>query len=463
MGRDKVLGLSLAILVIGFAAAFCFRNEQFVQDGLKLARSSFVDDAIAQRPGPKPYAESRTPRKKPSSPTVTLQDIEAVDPAGDMQVAQGREPNHIAEPARDTNRARKTQPNRIDPSPKTPSSEFLSPDTPPPDPEPTRSLADSAAESPPSQQLASNEPPAQSAQTRATFDQTPEIIIRSGSRHTNPADSRQPKAMTWQPVVEKREHRTGEIIDERADDAHTSVIYRVKRGDTLTRIARHYLGDGSRYLEIFSANKDKLQSPDDVLRIGMLLRIPDPSARPEPIVGPTASKKDIPFKTGVAVRQRRSRTSSVRNVSRTRKLPQTPRVDQSQPADKTDSPDSAHSSAKDRPAAKTPVKDQAAGEVRAPINPRKGGESDASPPETKIKFMPVRRSPFLPGNSDPNTPSGSAGRTLSQKPPNDLQGNAPQKDTLRGDDPDVSLFQYFPKRATSASEMGGKFDDVQLR
>ena len=89
MGRDKVLGLSLAILLIGFAAAFCFRNEQFVESGLKLARAKILDEAIAQRPGPKPYAsEPKAERDKSTLPTVTLQGIESVEPFSDLQTAQ---------------------------------------------------------------------------------------------------------------------------------------------------------------------------------------------------------------------------------------------------------------------------------------------------------------------------------------------------------------------------------------
>ena len=85
MGRDKVLGLSLAILLIGFAAAFCFRNDTIVESGLKLARTKILDDAIAHRPGPKPYTtEAKSDRHKSTLPTVTLQGVESVDPFSDV-------------------------------------------------------------------------------------------------------------------------------------------------------------------------------------------------------------------------------------------------------------------------------------------------------------------------------------------------------------------------------------------
>ncbi|HUU59414.1 MAG TPA: LysM peptidoglycan-binding domain-containing protein [Phycisphaerae bacterium] len=54
--------------------------------------------------------------------------------------------------------------------------------------------------------------------------------------------------------------------------------YVVRRGDSLTKIARHFLKDGSRraVLRIYEANRDKLRSPDS-LPVGIELRIPDQS------------------------------------------------------------------------------------------------------------------------------------------------------------------------------------------
>jgi nucleoid-associated protein YgaU len=49
--------------------------------------------------------------------------------------------------------------------------------------------------------------------------------------------------------------------------------YRVKAGDTLAAIAKQFYGDGERYEEIYEANRQRLQVPDD-LREGLLLDIP---------------------------------------------------------------------------------------------------------------------------------------------------------------------------------------------
>jgi nucleoid-associated protein YgaU len=50
--------------------------------------------------------------------------------------------------------------------------------------------------------------------------------------------------------------------------------YTVKGGDSLWRIAEHKLGNGNRYMEIFYANRDKLDSPQSVIHPGDELKVP---------------------------------------------------------------------------------------------------------------------------------------------------------------------------------------------
>ena len=50
--------------------------------------------------------------------------------------------------------------------------------------------------------------------------------------------------------------------------------YTVKAGDSLWRIAQNHLGNGNRYMEIFYANRDKLDSPQSVIHPGDELKIP---------------------------------------------------------------------------------------------------------------------------------------------------------------------------------------------
>ena len=49
--------------------------------------------------------------------------------------------------------------------------------------------------------------------------------------------------------------------------------YTVKAGDTLSKIAREFLGDASAYMKIFEANRDQLTDPDKI-KPGQVLRIP---------------------------------------------------------------------------------------------------------------------------------------------------------------------------------------------
>jgi nucleoid-associated protein YgaU len=49
--------------------------------------------------------------------------------------------------------------------------------------------------------------------------------------------------------------------------------YTVIAGDTLSRIARDFLGDETAYMEIFNANRDQLSDPNKI-RPGQVLKIP---------------------------------------------------------------------------------------------------------------------------------------------------------------------------------------------
>jgi nucleoid-associated protein YgaU len=49
--------------------------------------------------------------------------------------------------------------------------------------------------------------------------------------------------------------------------------YTVKKGDTLSGIARDHLGDAKQYMRIFDANKDQLTDPDKI-QPGQVLKIP---------------------------------------------------------------------------------------------------------------------------------------------------------------------------------------------
>ncbi|HEX3129612.1 MAG TPA: peptidoglycan-binding protein LysM [Thermoanaerobaculia bacterium] len=58
-----------------------------------------------------------------------------------------------------------------------------------------------------------------------------------------------------------------------AQAAPEAVFYVVEKGDTLSKIAKHYYGDANKYHQIFEANKPMLEDPDKIYP-GQRLRIP---------------------------------------------------------------------------------------------------------------------------------------------------------------------------------------------
>lgn len=63
--------------------------------------------------------------------------------------------------------------------------------------------------------------------------------------------------------------------------ATPATTYVVEQGDTLYGIAQKLLGNGLRWRELYEANKDKLERPED-LRVGMQLRVPAKDATTRP-------------------------------------------------------------------------------------------------------------------------------------------------------------------------------------
>ena len=507
MGRDKVLGLSLAILVIGIAAAFCFRNEPFVENGLKLARANILDDAISKLPGPKPYPQETKPAKpKATLPTVTLNGIESVDPFAERQASA---PADREKSARRIDKPRQSPPVKLAAADKTliptamPAIDTrtatdqpaatdrptASIDTDKAAPEITTSQPSSAPAFPaakPSSDaatlLTSTAPPVTEPAGSEKEPTVGEIVIRpNASSHRRPAAVKEHN-VAWQskPAEESRDtladnspriepnsdepsgepknseqknaepkgeqkntepkgeqksvepnsepkkaearnsepksddsigddpHRnectrdnptrdlpgvasqneanadekpireTPAAIDSQSGERMTasppgdpatpetgaapkSILHRVRRGDMLTKIALHYLGDSRRYREIFEANRDQLRTPNDRLKIGMLLRIPanaQQPARTDKVVAKRKTRSNRGSRSTIGTTG--GSKVPVHNAARLREKPQ------SEPAEK---PSSATTDDQDM----------------------QGDNSSAN------RFVPVQRAPFLPG------------------------------------------------------------------
>lgn len=58
-----------------------------------------------------------------------------------------------------------------------------------------------------------------------------------------------------------------------AAGADTIEWHVVRKGDTLSRLAKRYYGKAGQYMKIFDANKDILSDPN-LIKIGQKLRIP---------------------------------------------------------------------------------------------------------------------------------------------------------------------------------------------
>jgi hypothetical protein len=78
----------------------------------------------------------------------------------------------------------------------------------------------------------------------------------------------------WQPVPETvAKTNAARLQPASKTTIEGFVVHRVEHGDTLSGLALRYLGNSARFGEIYNANRETLQSPND-LRLGMALRIP---------------------------------------------------------------------------------------------------------------------------------------------------------------------------------------------
>jgi LysM repeat protein len=57
-----------------------------------------------------------------------------------------------------------------------------------------------------------------------------------------------------------------------------TITYTVQSGDTLSAIAKKFLGNANDYMDIFNANRDQLTDPDKI-KPGQVLKIPQPTHR----------------------------------------------------------------------------------------------------------------------------------------------------------------------------------------
>jgi nucleoid-associated protein YgaU len=81
--------------------------------------------------------------------------------------------------------------------------------------------------------------------------------------------------LLWDKIKEHPNWENEVVADIQATDTSVYGYYTVKSGDTLSAIAKRFLGGANRYMDIFNANKDQLSDPDKI-KVGQKLVIPKP-------------------------------------------------------------------------------------------------------------------------------------------------------------------------------------------
>lgn len=82
------------------------------------------------------------------------------------------------------------------------------------------------------------------------------------------------KDLVWDKIKEIGGQQPTDIkADIRTENNDFYHIHKVVSGDTLGKIAKQYLGEAKKYMDIFNANKDQLSNPD-LIKVGQELKIP---------------------------------------------------------------------------------------------------------------------------------------------------------------------------------------------
>jgi len=236
MHRDKKIGFALGILLVGIVAAFFFRNEPDPFAELPpLEDPAALDSQIAENPI-SPYTEdgdaSQSAERRP--PEKSQWELPEIYRPREEPRSEDGLPSAAAAPA---------PINLEEPIPEEPAGPQNEIDVQNP-------FADRPVESKESfQPLPGNE------------------AWTTGLESSEP--KKKPKETTKEPGEEPVEKR--DDVAEKPNPQPT--IYRIRQGDTLSVLAEKHLGSSRRYMEIFEANRDKLESPDDI-QIGMRIRIP---------------------------------------------------------------------------------------------------------------------------------------------------------------------------------------------
>lgn len=88
--------------------------------------------------------------------------------------------------------------------------------------------------------------------------------VKSGAESTAPPAPAKPDFSNVSSGVES----TAPVLN-----APTVQTYTVVGGDSLSKIAKKFYGNGNKWREIFEANRDRISNPD-LIQVGQVLKIP---------------------------------------------------------------------------------------------------------------------------------------------------------------------------------------------
>ncbi len=77
----------------------------------------------------------------------------------------------------------------------------------------------------------------------------------------------------WDKIKEHAGWENEIVADIKAERTDILGIYQVQSGDTLSKIAKRFLGDANQYPAIFKLNTDQLSDPNQI-QVGQKLKIP---------------------------------------------------------------------------------------------------------------------------------------------------------------------------------------------
>jgi hypothetical protein len=230
MHQDQRIGLALGVLLVGACAALFFRNEtRVLPNAPQLKNARELDERIAERPT-RPYMKGIE--------TVEVADQRRVRSADPGQAASGSKT--------DQQLASVWNPFTL---------------------------------------LTRKAPNEKAVRDRMRTEKTVAVDndVQEFSPLTAPIEAQfVSRSAVQNEVAAGSDDSNSDAGSQELSTSHTNdPTYVVQKGECLSSIAAKLLGDRSRYQELFEANQDQLDDPNDV-KLGMTLRIPNRRIRQEP-------------------------------------------------------------------------------------------------------------------------------------------------------------------------------------